>query len=76
MNPTIEIDQYGCVHPAYVSSAKPGRYRLVRVDEIEELRRNFLLHLTDDRDRTLEMKVSTVRELFTAAGLGRKDGTE
>jgi hypothetical protein len=72
---TPEYPNYGHNEPG-PECPGPGRYRLVDEAAIEELRRNFLLHLKQDRDRTLEFTVNTIRELFDAAGLGRKDEHE
>ena len=52
-----------------------GLCRMIPEKKIEELWKNFLLHLPDDRDRTIEFTVNTVRELFTAAGLGKEPKT-
>ena len=58
--------------PVYGTEAKTMTLRLIDEAKIEELWKNFLLHLPDDRDRTIEFTVNTVRELFTAAGLGKE----
>jgi len=50
-----------------------GPCRLIDEAKIDELRKNFLLHLEDNPVRVLEMSVDVVRKLFDAAGLGRKD---
>ena len=66
----VEVGQLAFIIPG-PDCPGPGRYRLIDEAKIEELWKNFLLHLPDDRDRTIEFTVNTVRELFTAAGLGK-----